>query len=227
MSSPMIPSNPLQKLRDLDRTSPHFHNRLIDFLHGNEYRYVAPSVQGEDLAWLVDYLDSVSLHTVSSVSLSPLAQVLCDISDSTSVPFQEPLDELSRICGIKNVLPKACTLSDSLLGCVYEGTFNGSKVRIRRVRAHSKRDQQRVNEVCPMIYFSALGHLRIGQTFRQVTVVWKHITHPNIVPLLGVTTNPPQLISDWMPGGDLTEYVTSHPDTDRISLVSDFPALLY
>ena len=62
---------------------------------------------------------------------------------------------------------------------------------------------------------------QIPQTFHQVTVAWKHLTHPNIVPLLGVTIDPPQLISDWMPGGDLTEYIASHPDTDRMGLVSD------
>ena len=64
-SSPMSPFNPLQKLHGLDRASPHFHNQLIDLLRGNEYRDIAPSLQGEDLAWLVNYLDNVSLHTVS------------------------------------------------------------------------------------------------------------------------------------------------------------------
>ena len=63
--------------------------------------------------------------------------------------------------------------------------------------------------------------------FHQVTVVWKHLAHPNIVPLLGATIDPPQLISDRMPGGDLTEYISTHPDTDRTSLVSDVSALLY
>ena len=61
----MSPSNPLRALRDLDRTSPHFHNQLIDLLRGKEYRDVIPSLEGEDLAWLVDYLDDVSLHSVS------------------------------------------------------------------------------------------------------------------------------------------------------------------
>ena len=79
----------------------------------------------------------------------------------------------------------------------------------------------------PIANFSAPGHSRILQTFRQVTVVWKHLTHPNIVPLLGVTIDPPQLISDRMPGGNLTEYIASHPDTDRISLVSDLSASLH
>ena len=77
-----------------------------------------------------------------------------------------------------------------------------------------------------MTHFSAPRRSRILQTFHQVTVVWKHLTHPNIVPLLGVTINPPQLISDWMPGGSLTEYISSHQDTDRMSLVSDLSASL-
>ena len=63
--SPMSPSNPLQTLRDLDRTSSHFHNQLIDLLRGNQYRNVIAGLDGEDLAWLVDYLDNVSLPNVS------------------------------------------------------------------------------------------------------------------------------------------------------------------
>ena len=61
----MTPPNPLQKLRDLDRTSSHFHNQLINFLRGNEYQDAAPGLQGEDLVWFVDYLGNVSLHAVS------------------------------------------------------------------------------------------------------------------------------------------------------------------
>ena len=223
----MSPSNPLQSLRDLDRTSPHFHNQLIDLLRGNGYRDVIPTLKGGGLVWLVNYLDNVSLYDVPPIPHSPLAQVLCEISDSSSVPFREPLDELKRICGISNVLPKACTLSDSLLGCVYEGTFNGSKVRVRRVRTHPKGDPQKVKEVCTPRHVFRLPGAHRPQTFHQVAVVWKHSRHPNIVPLLGVTLDPPQLISDRMPGGDLTEYITSHPDTDRISLVSDLSTSLY
>ena len=72
-----------------------------------------------------------------------------------------------------------------------------------------------------MAQFSALGRSRISQAFHQVTVVWKHLAHPNIVPLLGATIDPPQLISDRMPGGDLIEYIASHSDADRTNLVSD------
>ena len=59
----MTSPNLLQKLRDLDRTLPDFHNQLTDFLRGNEYQDAAPSLQGEDLAWFVNYLDNVSSGT--------------------------------------------------------------------------------------------------------------------------------------------------------------------
>ena len=49
--------------------------------------------------------------------------------------FQESLLELRKICVVKKVLPKPCTPSESLLGCVYEGAFDASKVRVRRVKA--------------------------------------------------------------------------------------------
>ena len=52
-----------------------------------------------------------------------------------------------------------------------------------------------------------------------MVVVWKNLSHPNVVPLLGVTIDPIQLVSGWMPDVDLTGYITDHPDADRLNLV--------
>jgi len=60
-----------------------------------------------------------------------------------------------------------------------------------------------------------------------MAVVWKHLAHSNIVPLLGVTIDPLQLIWDWMSCGDLTEYIAKNPDADRLSLVSVPSTTLY
>jgi serine/threonine protein kinase len=49
--------------------------------------------------------------------------------------------------------------------------------------------------------------------------MWKRLEHKNIVPFLGITSTPLQLISDWMPGGDLREYIKKHPYADRVGLV--------
>jgi len=55
--------------------------------------------------------------------------------------------------------------------------------------------------------------------------MWKYLTHPNILPLLGITISPFQLISDWMPGGDLPEYIRKNPDVDRLGLVCISPVV--
>ena len=49
--------------------------------------------------------------------------------------------------------------------------------------------------------------------------MWKRLTHPNILSLLGITITPLQLISNWMLGGDLPGFIKKHPDADRLKLV--------
>ena len=49
--------------------------------------------------------------------------------------------------------------------------------------------------------------------------MWKRLEHPNIVPLLGVTVAPLQLVSVWMTGGELLEYIETNPSADRLNLV--------
>ena len=59
----MIPHNPaLRQLRDLDRTSPEFHEHLSNFFCGDAYRRAFPDLGRGDLTWLAEYLDDVSLH---------------------------------------------------------------------------------------------------------------------------------------------------------------------
>ena len=60
----MSPPSPLalQKLHGLDTSLSEFHDQLNGLLHGEEYRQSVPNLQGDDLAWLVDYLDKVRCH---------------------------------------------------------------------------------------------------------------------------------------------------------------------
>jgi len=54
-------------------------------------------------------------------------------------------------------------------------------------------------------------------------VAWKRLTHPNIVPLLAITFTPLQLVSEWIPGGTLPDYIDVHPNADRVELVGAHP----
>ena len=54
------PGHPvLQLLHNLDRSSPKFDIRLSSALYGDDYMRCVTNLQGDNLAWLVDFLDSV------------------------------------------------------------------------------------------------------------------------------------------------------------------------
>ena len=52
-------------------------------------------------------------------------------------------------------------------------------------------------------------------------MAWKHLQHPNILPLLGVTWNEHRfaLVSEWMENGNVNEYIKRNPNANRAELV--------
>ena len=64
------------------------------------------------------------------------------------------------------------------------------------------------------------------QQFCREIVVWKNLSHPNVLPLLGVSfsTRPYSfhMASPWMKNGNVTEYTRSNPSANRLQLVSAF-----
>ena len=57
MSPPSPPA--LLQLYHLDKSLPDFHDKLCNVFYGREYSQCVPDLQGDDLVWLVDYLDKV------------------------------------------------------------------------------------------------------------------------------------------------------------------------
>lgn len=59
------------------------------------------------------------------------------------------------------------------------------------------------------------------QRLYREAVAWKHLQHPNILPLLGVTTLGGQfaMVSEWMEDGNINEFIQKNPDADRTELV--------
>jgi len=53
--------------------------------------------------------------------------------------------------------------------------------------------------------------------------MWKTLRHPNVVPLIGVTMMSDQnhfgMISEWMVGGDIKNFLQVNPGADRLKLV--------
>ena len=103
---------------------------------------------------------------------------------------------------------------------MYRGTLDGSRVCAKRVRVYTKEGIQGSTKVrSNAVTFPIYHHQQDPQIFYREAVMWKRLVHPNILPLLGITITPLQLISTWMPGGDLTGYIKNHTDADRLGLV--------
>ncbi|KAF9643026.1 kinase-like protein [Thelephora ganbajun] len=121
-----------------------------------------------------------------------------DYLDSSSPAFRKCLRELRSICGTKAILPTSYTLPFDLItvGPIPFASGGFGDVYKETFNAASK-------------------------IFCQEAVMWKHLKHPNILPLLGVTMFPLQLISNWMPGGDLSGYVQKNSNADRLGFLSD------
>jgi serine/threonine protein kinase len=58
------------------------------------------------------------------------------------------------------------------------------------------------------------------QAFLNEVVTWRHLRHPNIVPLLGVCDKTPVcLVSEWMAEGNLKDFLQRYPMECRTSYV--------
>ena len=68
--------------------------------------------------------------------------------------------------------------------------------------------------------------------FCKEVVTWSALRHPNVLPLLGITTDGDQfaMISEWMANGNINEFIKVHWEANPFELVrsrsSHLPGLL-
>ena len=148
--------NPLEQL---GKSSSEFHNKVSNILYGEEYKQWVPTIQGDDLVGLVDYLDKVRCRVSLLRSPLKLPQTL-DHLDPSSPAFRKCLRELRHICGTRTTFPSSYILSSQDLtvghrpvasggsGDVYEGSLSGSRVCVKRVRVYSKDGPNKATKVC-------------------------------------------------------------------------------
>lgn len=105
---------------------------------------------------------------------------------------------------------------------VSEGTYEGYRVAIKVLQVYSNN----LNAVLSVsdrhtICFFPLTRMNPPQGFCREVVAWKHLRHPNILPLLGVTVaeNRFVMISEWMDNGNINEFVRKEFDANRTALV--------
>ena len=52
-------------------------------------------------------------------------------------------------------------------------------------------------------------------------MIWRRLSHPNVLPVLGValTQSPLCIVSEWMVNGNIIDFTSSHPEVNRLRLV--------
>ena len=96
---------------------------------------------------------------------------------------------------------------------------------IKALRVYKEEDVQKVKKVThpgfPIPLTPVVNHR--NQVFCKEVLMWRRISHPNIVPFLGVSEAPAPLsmVSEWMPNGNVRDYVGKNPETSRLQLVRE------
>ena len=140
-----------------------------------------------------------------------------------------------QLCGQTGLLPISHVIHEEIIrttehpvasggfGDVWEGICNDKRVAIKALRVYKKEDVQKVKKVThPVLPISLITIANYRhQMFCKEVVIWKRISHPNIVPFLGVSEGPAPLcmVSEWMPNGSVRDYVGENPETSRLQLV--------
>ena len=140
-----------------------------------------------------------------------------------------------QLCGQMGLLPTSHIIPGEVIrttvhpvasggsGDVWEGICNGKRVAMKALRVYRGDDVQKVKKVphpVLLISLTTIANYR-HQMFCKEVVMWKRISHPNIVPFLGVSEAPAPLcmISEWMSNGNVRDYVGKNPETSRLRLV--------
>ena len=184
----------------------------------------------------VDFLDRVSKSRAC-----PNSRNLRSASNETKVLALSCLDDklqqrslllLSKICKAHSIVPASYVLQqDSIrigrvryhsgFADVSDGEYLGFPVAVKRLRMN----EEESDGIFKVALINSVHYRRsaFAQRFCREIIGWKHLSHQNILPLLGISmsTSPNCLLilSEWMPNGNVMQYTRSNPEANRLQLV--------
>ncbi|TDL17538.1 kinase-like protein, partial [Rickenella mellea] len=92
---------------------------------------------------------------------------------------------------------------------VWKGRFGERTVALKAFRIFGEEPQEKA--------FNKFSH---------EAVIWRQLVHPNILPFYGVFKGDEDfdrlcLVSPWMDGGNMMQYIVQHTDCNRVTLLAD------
>lgn len=192
----MSASDVVRRFVELDVLSHKSCQALDEFLRSPCYGYFSSTLQGQDIVRYADFLDK----TLNWRQPTEKLWASCFIA-------------LRQLCGDRAILPTTYVLSRKMIkrgkasginrspGHYWEAQYKRKTVHVRSLRVSQASDQT-IKKFC------------------HEAVLWKRLDHPNVAAVLGVTTDPCQIVFDKISDKDVMQ-CTLNKDVDRGSLVSD------
>jgi len=150
----------------------------------------------------------------------------------------ELLNRLCKMCNNQRSLPRSMVITclqnvPQIAECgggsaaVYRGEHCGRQVAIKVLRFYASSNRDLFLSVSTLFH-TLYNQFRYShsQRFCREAVAWRHLRHPNILPLLGATLEAEEprlrfsLVSEWMDNGNISSFVKDRGDVNRVQLVS-------
>ena len=112
-------------------------------------------------------------------------------------------------------------------GEVWHGNIQGHSVAVKVLKIYQKSDVEKLLKVSNIQQDTITQrNPNIIQEFSREVAIWRHLSHPNVLPLYGVyhmdeCRSRVCLVSPWLEFGNVVQYLVERsPDADRVNLVS-------
>ena len=106
---------------------------------------------------------------------------------------------------------------------ILKGEHEGIEVAIKVLKVFVTSDLVKIKRVgFPICQRARVDWLvPTAQRFRKEVMTWKVLRHQNVLPLMGVMMSGCQfmMVSEWMPSGNINEFIETHRDANRFKLV--------
>ena len=125
-----------------------------------------------------------------------------------------------------------CLDGDFIQECGQNGTtvfrreYKGRAVAMKMLRLYLTSNLDKCVKVSRKSLYHRTSRRQLeSQKFFQEAVAWRHLRHPNILPLLGINLDPEKrrfaLVSEWMVHGNINEFLKMSKGINRVQLVSE------
>lgn len=197
------------------------------FLSSEDERKSILALSEEDARLFIEIIDGVRLPRTVFGSRSPIFSL--DVKAFRDARLEPRLRQLAlyvlgELCGRIGHLPNSYLLSDKfdLSGIPHasggfadlrRGALKGRYVTVKTLRVYESDDSGRIRKVGNQATsFHQFTHT--VQRFCKEVAIWKNLSHPNILSLIGVPDTLEDgrfsMVSEWMANGNIVEYVRSN-----------------